>query len=55
MFKDPWKIKAIILVGLMIGSIVFVKFTPLEITHSPIFLEIHGLDQSFGDRTTCPN
>ena len=45
MFKDvdPWRIKSIVLVGLILGSILLVNFTPFEITHSAAFQEIHGL------------
>lgn len=45
MFKaiDRPKMKTIVLIGLILGSIVFAQFIPVEVTHSDAFKEVHGL------------
>lgn len=40
---NPDHIKSIILIGLIIGSILFAKMIPVEITVSEGFKEIHNL------------
>jgi len=45
MFKisHPHQIKAIVLIGLIIGSIIFVKMIPVEITSGDAIKELHYL------------
>ena len=40
---DQGQIKSILLLGLILGSIIFVEFIPVEITLGEAFKDIHGL------------
>ncbi len=46
MFKriDLGQMKSILLIGLILGSILFVEFIPVEITCSEAFRQVHWID-----------